>query len=87
MLPQYFDTLGIREEVKRDLQLLEENLWKHDLEDSDDDTSNKKIKLESKDVPGKYAQAYLYKIMNENSKKKAFLPARDSQSEKDDEVS
>ncbi|CDW78725.1 UNKNOWN [Stylonychia lemnae] len=67
--PQYFDVLGIREEVKRDIQIREENHLQMNSDDEED--NNKKDKLYN--LPSRYAQAYLYKLISLESKKNGIL--------------
>ena len=57
--PHYFDVLGIREEAKKEIEILQQNLFVLG-------------KIEKVEVPEKYSQAYLFKVIQKEKKLKGF---------------
>ena len=53
MLPQYFDVLRIREEIKREIDIKEQNHWR--MDDSDDDQNDLKSAVPNYNLPSRYA--------------------------------
>eukprot|EP00347_Sterkiella_histriomuscorum_P007621 403348212 len=73
VLPQNFDVLGIREEIKSQIQIREQNLWRMDHKEEENNLMNQPESIEACSLPSRYSQAYLYKIISDESRKGAFF--------------